>query len=486
MSDLESLRRTIDGPLRHPDVQSLRDMSARVLAWLLDDFAGLPARPVGVTRTRAEMERLLREPPPERGREFADVFAEFQEKVAPFTFRPNHPRFFAFIPGVPTPIATLGDWLCDGLNFFAGVWLEAAGPAQVELLVLDWFKEFLGYPDAARGIITTGGSEANLTALVVAREKLAFSERSCAVLYLAEHRHWSVDRAAKVIGLGRDHVRPLPADGQYCMHPETLRRAVAEDRNAGRLPWLVVANAGATNTGTVDPLADLADVCRDGQLWFHVDAAYGWPAVLTPEGKALLSGIERADSITLDPHKWFGQTFEAGCVLVRDGRKLHDTFALRPDYLQDVAPAEDEVNFADEGLALTRRFRALKIWLSVKVLGVGWFRDLVRHGCNLAEYAQQLLTRSGRIEILSPRQLSIVCFRYMPAKARDEPGLERLNLAIAEDLRAGGRAFLSTTRLRGRVALRLCCINWRTSAPDIEETIRLLLESGERIERSGT
>jgi aromatic-L-amino-acid decarboxylase len=480
---LETLRSTIADPLPHPDLESLRDMSARIVEWLLRDFASLPERPIGATRTRPEMEKLLRESPPEGGREFAHVFAEFQDKVAPFAFRPNHPRFFAFIPGAPTLIATFGDWLCDGLNYFDGVWLEAAGPAQVELLVLDWFKEFLGYPPTARGIITTGGSEANLTALVVARERLAFTDRSRAVLYLTEHRHWSVDRAAQVIGLHRDQVRPLPADRNYRMHPETLQRAVVEDRNAGRLPWLVVANAGATNTGTVDPLADLADVCQDQKLWLHVDAAYGWPAVLTPEGKELLRGIERADSITLDPHKWFGQTFEAGCVLIREGRQLHQTFALRPDYMQDVMPGDDEVNFADQGLALTRRFRALKIWLSIKVLGVAWFRNLVRHGCNLAEYAQQLLTRSGRIEILCPRELGIVCFRYLPAAARDEPSLDCINLAIAEDLRAGGRAFLSTTRLNGRVALRLCCINWRTTGRDVEETIRLLLDAGQRIER---
>jgi len=482
---IEGLRRATARPLPHPDLESLRHMSAHVADWVLRDFASLPERPIGLTRSRSEMEKLLREPPPELGRDFSEVFAEFQDKVAPFAFRPNHPRFFAFIPGAPTFLATLGDWLCDGLNFFDGVWLEAAGPAQVELVVLDWFKEFLGYPQEARGLITTGGSEANLTALVVARERLSFDERSRAVLYLTEHRHWSIDRAAKVIGLRREQLRPLPADAHYRLVPGMLETAVAVDTDAGRMPWLVVANAGATNTGTIDPLAALADVCRGRRLWLHVDAAYGWPAVLTTDGKELLRGIERADSITLDPHKWFGQTFEAGCILIRAGRELHNTFALRPDYMQDVAPGEDEVNFADEGLALTRRFRALKIWLSVKVLGVAWFRNLVRHGCDLAELAQHLLQRSGRIEIISPRQLSIVCFRYVPAETQDEQAVDRINLAVSEALRSSGRAFLSTTLLNGRVALRLCCINWRTTADDIEETVRLLLAAGERIESVG-
>ncbi|HYT94093.1 MAG TPA: aminotransferase class V-fold PLP-dependent enzyme [Gemmataceae bacterium] len=424
------------------------------------------------------MEARLREPPPEEGADFARVLAEFEEKVAPFAMRVNHPRFLAFIPGAPTPLSMLGDWLCAGVNFFAGVWLEAAGPTQVELLVLDWFKQFLGCPPEAQGILTGGGSEATLTALVVARERLSFEERGRAVLYVTEHRHWSADRAARVIGLRPDQIRPVPATRAFALDPAALRATVVEDRTGGRLPWAVIANAGATNTGTVDPLAALADVCRAQQLWLHVDAAYGWAAVLTEEGRALLDGIGRADSITLDPHKWFGQTFEVGCVLIRDGRRLGETFALRPEYMKDVEPGADEVNFADHGLALTRRFRALKIWLSMKVLGVGWFRDLVSHCCGLAEYAQALLEHAGVFEILSPRQLSIVAFRYAPAGIA-APELDALNAALLDEVRATGRAFLSSTRLQGQLALRLCFVNWRTTASDVEEVVRLLLEIGE-------
>jgi glutamate/tyrosine decarboxylase-like PLP-dependent enzyme len=258
---------------------------------------------------------------------------------------------------------------------------------------------------------------------------------------------------------------------------------VARDRQAGLLPWAVVANAGATNTGTVDPLDALADLCARERLWLHVDAAYGWTAALTPEGRSLLAGIGRADSVTLDPHKWLAQPFEVGGLLVRDGRLLARAFALRPDYMQDVEPAPDEVNFADHGLALTRRFRALKVWLSLKVLGVGWYRELVAHCCRLAELGQALLEGAGVFEVLSPRQLSIVCFRYVPAGLRargdaDEQRLDRLNLALIDAIRATGRAFLSSTRLRGRVALRVCFVNWRTTAADVEEVVRLLERLG--------
>ncbi len=428
------------------------------------------------------MEALLREPAPENPSDFATVLGEFDAKVAAYCFRINHPRFLAFVPSSPTFLSVLGDLLCAGSNFFAGVWKEAAGAAQVELVVLDWFKEFLGYPASASGILTGGGSEANLTALLVARERLSFEDRPRAVLYLTEQRHWSIDRAAKVIGLRPDQLRPIPADDEFRLPPDALRRAAVEDRAAGRLPWAVMANAGATNTGSVDPLAALAAVCRDEGLWLHADGAYGWAAALIPEGQAALDGIALADSIALDPHKWFGQAFEVGCVLVRDGHRLAETFAIRPEYMQDVEPAEDEVNFADRGIALTRRFRALKVWLSVKVLGVGWFRALVEHSCRLADFAQALLEQSPLFEVLSPRRLSIVCFRYRPAGAAlSEDELDHLNLALVERLRETNRAFISSTRLRGRVALRFCFVNWRTTADDVEEVVRLLTVVAEEL-----
>jgi aromatic-L-amino-acid/L-tryptophan decarboxylase len=485
---LEQLREELRAPLIHPSPSELEELADQVVKWLIGHFRSLPDQAIGRTGSRREMEALLREPPPERGQPFAQVFAEFQEKVAPYAFRVNHPRFLAFIPSAPAYLSVLGDMLCAGTNFFAGVWLEAAAPAQVELVVLDWFRDFLGLPAETRGLLTSGGSEANLTALLVARERLSFEDRRRAVLYVSEHRHWSVDRAVKIIGMGADQICPVPADGEFRLDPAALRMAIRRDRKAGRLPWAVVANAGATNTGAIDPLDDLADVCRDEKLWLHVDAAYGWPAVLVPEESQALRGISRCDSITLDPHKWFGQTFEAGCLLVRDGKRLAETFAIRPEYMQDVEPADDEINFADCGLALTRRFRALKIWLSVKVLGVDWFRQMINRSCRLADLAQIVLEKEGAFEILCPRRLSIVCFRYRPARwiprsQAEEEKLDALNLAIIEELRATGRAFISSTRLNGRVALRFCFVNWRTTSGDVEEIVRLLASIGKRLDR---
>ncbi|OAI54035.1 hypothetical protein AYO44_03900 [Planctomycetaceae bacterium SCGC AG-212-F19] len=483
----EKLRRELAEPLPHPDAGEMQRLGEEVLAWIVQHLNTLGNQSIGRTGSRAELEALLREPAPEVGLDFSKVLDQFAERVAPFAFRVNHPRFLAFIPSAPSFLAVLGDMLCAGTNFFAGVWLEAAGPAQVEIVVLDWFKEWLGYPGEARGVLTGGGSEANLTALAVARDRLPLAERDRAVLYLSDQRHWSIDRAAKIIGVRPEQVRAVPTGDDYRIDPGALAGMISWDRAVGLRPWALVGNGGTTNTGAVDPLAELARLCRAERLWLHVDAAYGWSAMLTTAGRAKLAGIGEADSITLDPHKWFAQTFEAGCLLVRDGRLLTDTFAIRPDYMQDVAPADDEVNFCDQGIALTRRFRALKIWMSVKVLGVGWFRSLVERGAGLAELAGDLLRDAGCFEILHPPQLSIVCFRYIPQRQRKDgerslAELNRLNLALVERLRATGRAFLSSTLLRGRVALRFCFVNWQTTAGDVEAIVRLLGELGAGLE----
>jgi aromatic-L-amino-acid/L-tryptophan decarboxylase len=481
-SSLEALRSACAAPLAHPSADDLHQAGRQAMASMLDDFLHLGEGAIGATAARPAMESLLREAPPEAGTDFTQLLAEFRQKVMPYAYRPSHPRFLAFIPGAPSYASILGDCLAGGTNLFAGVWLEAAGATQVEIIVLDWFKQFLGYPPEAMGLLTSGGSEANLTAFVTAREPLPLADRGRAVLYASAQRHWSVDRAVKIIGMAPEQVRSVPCDPEYCLRMDALMEAVAEDRRAGRLPWLLVANAGTTNTGSVDPLSELADFRDRHSLWLHVDAAYGWPAVLTDEGRSLLRGIERADSITLDPHKWFAQTFEAGCLLVRRGDLLAQTFTMRPEYMQDVIPGEGEINFCDHGIALTRRFRALKIWFSIKLLGMGWFRRLIEHSCLLAHFAEVLLERTGCFEITGRRKLSMVCFRFIPSGSQlIDAESDALQTAINDELTRTGRAFLSTTRLHGRTTLRLCFVNWRTTAADIEEIVGLLQEIGFRL-----
>jgi aromatic-L-amino-acid/L-tryptophan decarboxylase len=472
---IEELRQTLAHPLPHPNSLAAKDHASLVIDFLNQRSNILPGEGIGSTRCREEMETLLRELPPEIGRDFKTVFAEFERKVVPNAIRFDHPSFFGFIPSAPTVLSTLGDMLCAGTNFSVNDWRTAAGPTQVELVVLDWFKAFLGYPPEAQGVLTSGGSEANLTGLMAAQERLCYDNRASAVWYWTDQRHASMDRALFVMGYRPEQGRVIATDDRFRMQPDALREAISHDRSIGRIPWLVVGNGGATNTGAVDPLVQLAELCRQEKLWFHVDAAYGWAASLIPAGKTVLEGIERADSITLDPHKWFAQTFDVGCVLVRDGVLLSQAFAF------DKSEDKEEIDLSDRGIASTRSFRALKIWFSVNCLGVGWFRALVRHSCSLAEFAEFLLTHSPVFEVLAPRQLSIVCFRYVPSRfpvnEQDrERELNHLNLAIAQELRASGAACVSTTRLRGRVALRFCFVNWRTTAADIENVLRAIAD----------
>lgn len=477
MSDerLPELRARCAAALPHPSADERRRDARLVVDAALVDFLTLADKSVGRAASRAEMEARLHRPPPAQGRPVADVLADFARDILPFTLRPHHPRFLAFIPGAPCWPAVLGDWLCAATNAFAGVWLEASGPAEVELVVLDWFRTWAGLPETTAGVLTGGGSEANLTALVVARDALPPADRGRAVLYVSAQRHWSIDRAARIIGLAAEQVRPIAADEAWRMSPPALAAAAAADRGAGRRPWAVVANAGATNTGAIDPLEALAEICERQRLWLHVDGAYGGAAALSPRVRPQLAGIGRADSLTLDPHKWLAQPFEVGCLLVRDGRRLHESFAMRPEYMQDVVPEGDEVNFADRGIALTRRFRALKVWFSLQVLGEGWFAALIDHGVSLARYAEAALRRAG-FEVMSPARLSVVCFRAAAPGLAGE-GLDRVNLALVEAVRQSGEAFISSTRLGGRVALRFCFVNWRTTADDVDRAIALLRRS---------
>lgn len=476
---LSKLRQAVAEPLSHPDVTALRSYASEIMDWAITHYETLPGQGIGNTATPDQLRTVLPGVANERPKPLEEILSDFQSSVSPNAFRVNHPRFLAFVPGAPCFPSILGDWLASAANFFCGVWLEASGPAQIESTVLDWFRQWIGMPESTRGVLTSGGSEANLLALVVARERLSQSDRDRAVLYVAEQRHWSIDRAAMVIGLRKNQVRPVPVDGEFRLRREELHDQMMIDRERGQLPWAVVANAGATNTGTVDALVEIGALCREERVWLHIDAAYGWAAALTLRGRREVAGIDLGDSITLDPHKWLAQAFDVGCVLVRDGRLLPETFAMRPDYLQDVTPNEGEVNYADHGIALTRRFRALKVWLSVEMLGVEWFRRLAEHCIGLADYAQARIESTGQFEVLCERRLSIVCFRFVHPHWSDD--LDSLNTSLLVALRDSGRAFLSSTKLRGAFAIRMCFVNWRTTAADVDEIVELLVKFGTEI-----
>ena len=458
----------------------MRRLGYAVVDVVAEHLATLRQQPVFGLADRAETRRLLASPPSERGTDFDALLQTLRRDVFPLHTREPHPGFMAYVPSCPTFPGVLGDWLASGFNFFAGVWPIAPGPNEVELVVLDWFRSWLGMPVGTSGLLTSGGSAATLTAVVAARHAaLGGHEADIArlTMYTSEQAHSSVTRAAWIAGIPRAQVRAVSVDEEFRMLPDRLEAAVARDRAAGLLPFLVAASAGTTNTGAVDPLHAVADVCAREVMWMHIDAAYAGFATLTERGRAALSGIERADSVTLDPHKSLFVPFECGCLLARDPRTLEAAFHILPEYLRDVAREGAAVNFADWGEQLTRYARALKVWLSVRYFGVAAIRDALDHGMDLASYAEELVRREPLLEVLAPARFSVVCFRAHPGGVDDPAALDALNERINERVNAGGRFFMSSTRLRGAFSLRLCPLGFRTTRREIagvlEEIVRV-------------
>ena len=457
------------------DHETMKRLGRRVADMVAEHLATLRQQPVLTGLRREGAERLLASSPPKMGTDFEELLSVLEEKVFAYHAREPHPGFLAYVPSCPTFPAVLGDWVASGFNFFAGVWPVASAPNQLELVVLDWFRAWLGMPPGTSGLLTSGGSAATVTAVVAARHAAVRDDAGRLerlVMYTSEQAHSSVTRAGWIAGVPRAQIRPVAADPQFRLRPDALAESVRQDRERGLLPFLVVASAGTTNTGAVDPLLDIADLCARERLWLHVDAAYAGFSVLTARGAAALHGIARADSVTLDPHKWLYVPFECGCLLAREPHRLRDAFRISPEYLKDVEHPGEEVNFADYGEQLTRYSRALKVWLSVSYFGTAAIADAIDGAMDLALMAERLVRETPGLEVLSGACFGILCFRAHPSGLDDAAALDSLNERINAAINAGGRYFISSTRLRGTFSLRICVLGYRTTAEDIEELVR--------------
>ena len=452
------------------DPEIMLDLARKAAELVVARIDGLPEENAWDGEFRQILADQLMEKPPENGQPAEEVLEQVARDILPFSTRLDHPRCFGFIPSSPTWPGVLADFMAAGYNTNACTWLVASGPSQVELVVIDWFRQWLGYPESAGGVLTSGGSAASVNAFVAARENAGHPERS--TVYMSNQSHSAQIRAARIIGIRPEHVRLIPVDDRYRLDMEALARAVSDDRSAGLNPIAVCANAGATSTGAIDPLEAMADYCAGEGIWLHVDAAYGGFAAVTEKGKKLLGGIARADSIGLDAHKWFFQPYEAGCLMVKDASTLEAAFGIHHDVLQDTIWGADHPNFSDRGLQLSRSFRALKIWMSVKVFGMEAFRQAVSRGMDLAARAEDHIRESPLLELLNPASLGVICFRFNPGKNNiDENGLEQVNRTILARVFWEDPAFLSSTSLKGIFALRLCIINHNTTWDDVRETL---------------
>jgi glutamate/tyrosine decarboxylase-like PLP-dependent enzyme len=404
-----------------------------------------------------------RTPLPEAGASLEAVLAEYCEAVLTRSLVPTSGRFFGYVPGGALPSAAVGDYLAALTNPYASVYGASPGATQIENSTVAWLIDLIGYPPSAWGTLQSGGSLATLAAVVAARETRPYDERSRGVIYLTDECHLAIRKALHIAGLSHLPMRSIAVDERLRMNVADLEARMAEDRRAGLAPWLVFASAGTVNTGAVDPLDAVADVAERNSLWLHVDGAYGGCFSLTSEGRARLSGLARADSVVLDPHKGLFLPYGCGAVLVRNGESLRKGFAFTSSYLSDVH-AGAERSPTDYSPELTRHFRALRLWMSLKLHGVERFRAALEEKLLLARLAHARLSVMRGLELAMEPELSCVAFRV---RGEGDAATERVLGRILER----GRVHLSTTRLWGDLYVRLCVLSFRSHRCDVEEAL---------------
>jgi glutamate/tyrosine decarboxylase-like PLP-dependent enzyme len=454
---------------------------------MLDDMLGyveeIRERPVWQP-IPAEVRARFRSAVPRVGEELAEVHAEFLENVLPYAQGNVHPGFMGWVNGGGTPVGMVAEMLAAGLNANCGG--RDHIPVEVERQVTRWVAEIFGFPETATGLFVTGTSMANLIAVLVARDAaLGFEVRATGVAaaerrltaYTSKAVHGCVPKAMDIAGLGSDALRQIPTDSRFHMDLTALEEAIRQDRAAGLTPFLVVGTAGTVNTGAVDDLAALADLCTRERLWFHVDGAFGALARLAPDLAPLLNGMERADSVAFDFHKWGQAPYDAGFVLVRDGEAHKNAFALPAAYLQraERGLAANSPWPCDFGPDLSRGFRALKVWFTLKVLGTEALGASISRCCALARTLKARVAATPELELMAPVELNIVCFRY---RTGDPANCNRVNETIVVALQEAGIVAPSTTRINGRTAIRAAIVNHRTSMAEIDALVDGVLAQG--------
>ena len=461
------------------------DLEREHLAAVLARAAAAAAAELDATRrgpvyssqpSAADLHALLDEPLPVDDAPLEDVLAACEAVLA--AGRRTAPGFFGYVQSPPTPVGVIADLLASAADQNVTSWRSAPAAVHVERLTLRWLGQFLGFDDAAAGLMVSGGSAANLTALLMATRIRAApdADRRALVVYLSEECHFSVAKAAAALGLA---VRRLPVDAARRLDVGALRGAIAADVRAGRTPLCVVASAGTTATGAVDPLDEAADVAAEHALWFHVDGAYGAPAAAVPAQRERFRGMERADSLAIDAHKWLYVPVDCSALLVHDGTATARAFgAAAGDYVR-VLEAEDDEAFAfwDHGLELSRRFRALKLWMTLRHYGARRLAEAIEHDIAMAAHLGAIVERSADFELLSPPCLSICTFRHAPAGVAEDD-LDAHNERLLAALQRDGRVYLSNAEVDGRFALRACITNFRTTDADIERTVDLVRTLG--------
>jgi len=463
----------------------LLDSFDRAARWIDAYYRDPGAYPVLSRSQPGDLVRALPTHAPEEGESFDTIFNDFESLVIPGITHWNHPRFFAYFSISATPIAVIAEALAATLDVNAMLWRTSPAATELEDVVVGWLRELLGLDAGLHGIIYDTASTSGFTALAAARESLGLDIRERGLagrddlpalrVYITDHTHSHIEKAAIALGVGRANVVRVPVDAAYAMRPDALEAALRADISHGMRPMCVAATVGTTSTTTSDPVPEIAAICKRYATWLHVDAAYAGPAAILPEFAHLLDGCEHADSLVVNPHKWLFVPIDLSVLYVRDMPLLRRTFSLVADYL--VTPEIGVRNYMDYGLQLGRRFRALKLWFAMRHLGVRGMRERLRSHIDLAQIFAAWVRAEPGWDVVAPHPLSVVCFRF--GDEDDE------NSAIVDAVNATGDVFLSTTKLDGKVAIRLAVGNERTTEADVARAWELLREAAARTARSG-
>ena len=468
---------TRDGFPLEPSADEMRVMTSGALDAVIDFVRALPEAPAVDNDGVAEIAARFREEAPEFGESFDKVLAAIVEASGK-GIETGGPGFFGFIPGGGVYASAVAAFVAFAMNRFVNMWEAAPVLAQIEATVLRWFSDLFDYPPENLGLLTSGGSMANFSAIVAARKALLSSDFLDGTLYTSEHAHASVTKAAILAGFPQRNVRIVPTTADLRIDVEQLHHMVDTDRREGFRPFCVIGNAGTTNTGTVDPLVDLVQIAHERRMWVHIDAAYGGFFQLTDRGRRALYGITGADSITLDPHKGMFLPYGTGALLVRDGARLRDAHHIDATYMQDVHEDDEIPSFKDYGPELSRDFRGLRVWLPVKLHGLHAFRDALDEKLDLARYVYDELRSTPGFELPWEPDLTIVPFRYR-FRSEDQ---DEANRRLLEGINASKRVFLTSTRVDGRFTLRVCILSHRSHRDRVEECIEIIRRAAARLD----
>lgn len=415
---------------------------------------------------------------PANGRPVREVYDEMLRDVYAHTILAQHPRSFACIPSTESLISWMGDVMTNAYNPHASCEINAPVADLIEKKLIRWMCNLAGYPEDGGGLFVSGGSIANLTALTAARDsRLTYGERTRAVVYVSDQTHSSVLKGLHMIGFRKDQICTIPTDELFRMDTSSLQKNIEDDLANKKKPFAVIASAGTTNTGSVDPLTDISRVCKMHDLWMHVDGAFGASALLSEKLKDELAGIENSDSLSWDAHKWMLQTYGCSVVLVRVKRTLVQSFAAHPEYLKDAESSPEGGEFWDLGPELTRPARGLKLWLTLQTMGSKRMREIIDHGCAMAELAERIIRRNPEWEVVSPAQLGVINFRYVSDRTLPDHILNEINQHISKEITDSGFAQIFTTELQDKKVLRMCTIHPETTENDIYDTVERLMKS---------